>query len=152
MTMTSPDEVIEILSTRVFPVERERLFRAFADPEQLKLWWGPHGFTNRIDAFDFRPGGDWRITMRNSDGEDFANHSTFEEVRAPEEIRYFHHGPIHAFTMIMSYADAEDGTRLTWRMLFARNRENLGLKKFIAAANEQNFDRLADHLNQREKN
>ena len=38
------------------------------DPEKLTRWWGPHGFTNRIDEFDFRPGGDWRITMTASNG------------------------------------------------------------------------------------
>lgn len=137
---------LEILTSRVFPIHRAALFDAFADPEKLVQWWGPHGFTNTMHCFDLQPGGEWRITMRNSDGQDFENHSTFEHVQAPEEIRFFHHGPVHAFTMIMSYSETEDGTRLTWRMLFARTRESLELKPFIAAANEQNFDRLAEIL------
>lgn len=142
----APPRMMEILSSRVYPVRRSVLFDAFADPRKLEQWWGPHGFTNRVTRLDLREGGEWHITMRNSDGKDFHNRATFETVRPPEEIRYFHHGPIHAFTMIMTFADADDGARLTWRMLFERNAENLGLKTFIAAANEQNFDRLGDLL------
>lgn len=147
MTAKGPDQTMEILTSRVFPVSRDILFDAFADPVKLERWWGPEGFTNTVTRFEFRPGGEWHITMRNSDGTDFENTATFEEVRAPEEIRYFHHGPIHAFTMVMTFFETTDGTRLTWQMIFERNAENIALKKFIAAANEQNFDRLAELLN-----
>lgn len=147
MTATGPDKTMEILTSRVFRVSREVLFDAFADPSKLERWWGPDGFTNTVTRFEFRPGGEWHITMRNSDGTDFHNVATFEAVRAPEEIRYLHHGPIHAFTMVMTYFETTDGTRLTWQMIFERNAENIALKNFIAAANEQNFDRLAELLN-----
>lgn len=147
MTTAKPEKTLEILTSRVFPIAREHLFDAFADPDKLAQWWGPHGFTNTVHRFEFQPGGEWHITMRNSDGQDFLNHSTFEAVNAPEEIRFFHHGPIHAFTMIMTYSETEDGTRLTWRMLFEKSRESLDMKPFIAAANEQNFERLAALLN-----
>ena len=79
-------ETIEILNKRLFAVDHETLFDAFANPEKLVHWWGPNGFTNRIDAFDLRPGGDWRITMTASNGTDFDNHSTFEVVEPPHRI------------------------------------------------------------------
>ena len=34
----------EIISSRVFPVSRARLFMALSDPHQLEQWWGPQGF------------------------------------------------------------------------------------------------------------
>lgn len=140
---------LEILNTRVFAASQEDLFNAFADPQQLKHWWGPDGFTNSIPEFDLRPGGKWRIVMTASDGTDFDNHCTFEDVLAPKRISYVHHLPMHVFTMTMTFEQEAGGTRLTWRMLFDPTEENLQLEKFLAAANEQNFDRLDNHLQQR---
>ncbi|MNL72341.1 hypothetical protein D3C87_1976370 [compost metagenome] len=87
--------------------------------------------------------------MTASDGTDFDNHCTFEEVVAPERIAYIHHLPMHVFSMIMTFDEEAGGTRLTWRMLFEPTEENLQLEKFLAAANEQNFDRLENHLQQK---
>ena len=140
-------EKMEILNDRLFEVDPPTLFDAFADPEKLTQWWGPHGFTNRIDQFDFRPGGDWRITMTASNGTDFDNHSTFQEVVPTERIVFLHHLPMHVYTMEMRFVGESRGTRLYWRMLFEPTEENQQLKKFIAAANEQNFDRLEALLN-----
>ncbi|MCM2471879.1 ATPase [Rhizobium sp. CG5] len=139
-------EHLEILNTRLFAASRQAVFDAFAEPEQLKLWWGPDGFTNSIPEFDLRPGGKWRIVMTASDGTDFDNHCTFEEVVVPERISYVHHLPMHVFSMEMTFDEEAGGTRLTWRMLFEPTYENRQLQKFLAAANEQNFDRLEHHL------
>lgn len=141
-------EKMEILNDRLFEVDPPTHFDAFADPEKLTRWWGPHGFTNRIDEFDFRPGGDWRITMTASNGTDFDNHSTFQEVVPTERIVFLHHLPMHVYTMEMRFVGESGGTRLHWRMLFEPTEETLQLKKFIAAANEQNFDRLEALLQQ----
>ncbi|MDH4439653.1 MAG: SRPBCC domain-containing protein [Rhizobium sp.] len=137
---------LEILNERLFAVDAPTLFDAFADPDKLKHWWGPHGFTNRIDAFDFREGGSWRITMTASDGTDFDNHSTFQEIVPTSRVVFLHHLPMHIYTMEMSFAPEEEGTRLHWRMLFEPTEENRQLEKFIRAANEQNFDRLEQVL------
>lgn len=137
---------VEILTTRVFPVTVPELYRAFSEPALLERWWGPHDFTNRISHFDLRPGGEWHVTMTSSAGEDFHNRSTFEVVEPENRISYLHHEPMHVFTMDMHFATAGDHARLTWRMVLERNRENLELKTFIAAANEQNFDRLGQLL------
>ena len=50
-------------NSRVFDAPRERVFRAWTDPEHLKQWWGPKGFTNTFHEFDMRPGGHWRFVM-----------------------------------------------------------------------------------------
>jgi uncharacterized protein YndB with AHSA1/START domain len=133
---------MEILNERLFPVDRFTLFRAFSDPDLLKQWWGPHGFTNVIGGFDFQKGGSWQITMTASNGTDFPNRSTFREIVVPERIVFEHHEPMHIYIMEMDFTEEESGTRLNWRMLFDATEENLQLKTFITAANEQNFDRL----------
>lgn len=139
-------EKMEVLNERLFAVDRNMLFRAFSEAELLEQWWGPHGFTNRISAFDFRTGGTWQITMTASNGTDFHNVSTFREIVVPQRIVFEHHEPIHVYTMEIDLTDEMEGTRLNWRMVFNATEENLQLQKFIKAANEQNFDRLEDFL------
>ena len=135
---------MEILNERMFAVDRDTLFRAFSDAELLEQWWGPHGFTNDIGEFDFRPNGTWQITMTASNGTDFHNISTFREIVVPERIVFEHHEPMHVYIMEIDFTQEGEGTRLNWRMLFEPTDENLELKKFITAANEQNFDRLEE--------
>ena len=54
---TTPD--CEIRSTRIVNASIELVFEAWANPNHLKNWWGPAGFTNTFNEFDFQPGGKW---------------------------------------------------------------------------------------------
>ncbi|WP_417936406.1 SRPBCC family protein [Gemmata obscuriglobus] len=136
----------EIVNARVFDAPRERLFRAFTDPEQLKHWWGPDGFTNTIQAFDPRPGGVWKLVMHGPDGADYHNESVFAEVAEPLRVVFDHIEPVHRFRMSMTFDDESGRTRLTWHMRFEDAAEAQRVRGFVVAANEQNFDRLARHL------
>jgi uncharacterized protein YndB with AHSA1/START domain len=143
MSSTNPDlsNVSVIVTTRVFDVPRQRLFEAFSDPDQLEKWWGPKGFANTIDEFEFRVGGPWRITMHGPNGVDYPNESQFVEIVRPERIVFVHLRPMHRYTMQMNYTEEGNGTRLTWHMGFDED-EGEKLRTFISAANEENFDRL----------
>jgi uncharacterized protein YndB with AHSA1/START domain len=46
----------------------EAVFAAFETPERLAAWWGPAGFTNEFERFDFRVGGRWVFVMQAPDG------------------------------------------------------------------------------------
>lgn len=139
---TDPQRTLIITSERTFAADRATLFRAFSDPAMLEKWWGPHDFANRIVEFDFRNGGVFRIIMTASNNTDFDNRWTFEDIRPGERIVAFHHEPMHAFGLDMHYEDVAGGTRLIWRMSFEDTRDNRDIEKFLAAANQQNFDRL----------
>ncbi|MFC5455528.1 SRPBCC family protein [Prosthecobacter fluviatilis] len=134
----------EILSSRLFPASRERLFAAFSDPSQLAQWWGPKGFTNTFDEFDFRPGGDWKFTMHGPDGTDYANHTRFIEILPAERIVYEHIAP--HFQMTITLAEEGACTRMTWCMQFPTSEMCERFKPICVPANEENFDRLAAHL------
>lgn len=136
----------EVVSTRLIDVPRERVFRAFSDPEQLAKWWGPNGFTNTIKKFDFRPGGDWHLTMHGPDGTDYRNESVFVTVDPPERIVYDHLRTMHRFLMEITFFDFDGKTRIIWRQRFESSAEYERVKQFVVPANEQNFDRLAEHL------
>lgn len=139
-------ETMEVLNERLFPVDRETLFQTFADPGLLEKWWGPDGFTNAITTFDLRPDGTWKLTMTASDGNEFHNVSTFRDIVVPERIVFEHHEPIHVYRMTMDFIEEPNGTTLRWHMVFDATDELLQLKRFIAAANEQNFYRLSSLL------
>ena len=136
----------EIVSTRLFDAPREVVFQAFSDPVQLAQWWGPNGFTNTITKFDFRPGGDWHLTMHGPDGTNYRNESVFVEIIEPERIVYDHLRTMHRFLMAMTYCEFDGKTCLTWRMRFESAAELEKVKHFVIPANEQNFDRLEKHL------
>ncbi len=54
---------------RRFDAPRERVFQAFTDPEVMKQWWGPRGFTTTEADMDAVPGGQARWCMvRDADG------------------------------------------------------------------------------------
>ena len=57
-----------------------------------------------------------------------------------------HHQEGHNFRLEMTYADEGGKTRLTWRIWFESAEEAERVRPYMAAANEQNFDRLAAQL------
>lgn len=136
----------EVVNTRLIDAPRERVFAAFSDPEQLVKWWGPNGFTNTIKKFEFREGGDWHLTMHGPDGTNYRNESVFVAVDPPERIVYDHLRTMHHFLMEMIFSDVDGKTRLTWRQRFESAAEFEKVKAFVPEANEQNFDRLEEHL------
>lgn len=145
------NRALVIENERLFATDRATLFRMFSEPDLLERWWGPHGFTNRVEKFDFRNGGSWKIVMTSSSDTDFENHWTFEDIIPDEKIAAFHHGPIHAFALEISYREVPAGTLMTWQMRFEDTEDNRNIEKFLAAANEQNFDRLEILLSDMQK-
>lgn len=131
----------EIVSTRVFAHAASVVFAAFTDDRKLARWWGPAGFSNTFHEFDLRPGGRWRFTMRGPDGTDYENESQFLEVVAPRRL-VFRHLSRPEFRMTITLADEPSGTRVTWRMEFASERQCARASRYAVDANEQNFDRL----------
>jgi uncharacterized protein YndB with AHSA1/START domain len=74
---------------RTFAAPREKVFRAWTDPEELKKWWGPPGYGTPSAEVDLRVGGKYRLGMRKlPDGPLFYLAGTFREVRAPERLTY----------------------------------------------------------------
>lgn len=143
-----PAEGNEIVSTRVFDATCEQLFEAFSDPQRLQQWWGPHGFTNTFEVFEFQPGGSWHFTMHAPEGAKYANVSRFLEIEKPARIVLEHLEPVHWFQMTMTLDEEGAGSRLTWRMRFKTEEEVMKIGRFITAANGENFDRLQAHLGQ----
>lgn len=112
-----------IIATRVFDAPRQLVFEAWTDPKHLSQWWGPIGFTTTTHEFDFRAGGIWGLMMHGSDGRDYQNRITYEEIVCPELLVYRHGGgddvePVR-FLVTVRFDDLGGKTKLTMRMNFA---------------------------------
>jgi uncharacterized protein YndB with AHSA1/START domain len=76
----------ELVVTRVFDAPRELVFRAWTEPERVRRWRGPEGFTMPYCDIDLRPGGIFLRCMRSPEGQDFWVTGVFREIVAPERL------------------------------------------------------------------
>jgi uncharacterized protein YndB with AHSA1/START domain len=83
-TANAPERVLMI--ERVFDAPRELVFKCWTDPVHLARWIGPRGFTATILSCEPCQGGDYRIHMRSSEGQEIWQRGVFQEVVAPERI------------------------------------------------------------------
>lgn len=137
-----------IVSWRVFDAPRAQVFGAWTDPELLKHWWGPKGFTNTFHTFEPIPGGKWNFTMHGPDGVDHPNEAIFMRVQ-PNDMIELHHVSEPEFYIVATFENHaatngghEGATRLTFTMVFETPEQCDRMKKIAVEGNEQNFDRL----------
>jgi uncharacterized protein YndB with AHSA1/START domain len=76
----------EILITREFNAPREQVFKAFTDPKLYTRWIGPRELKTTIVTFEPKNGGKFRYIQRDKDGNKYAFHGVYHEVKAPERI------------------------------------------------------------------
>jgi uncharacterized protein YndB with AHSA1/START domain len=135
----------EFMNTHVFAASRERVFRAWSDPKEISQWWGPKGFTNSFDIFDFKAGGQWKFTMHGPDGKDYPNESVFEEILPPSRI-VLRHLNFPFFRLTATFEEFEGKTLLSWQMLFEEVAHYETVKPFAVLGNRQNLEKLEAHL------
>jgi uncharacterized protein YndB with AHSA1/START domain len=68
-TIDTPAGEPVVTTTRTFNAPRELVWKVMTDPQHVTRWWGVEGHRNEITAFDFRPGGKWRIISHAPNGE-----------------------------------------------------------------------------------
>jgi uncharacterized protein YndB with AHSA1/START domain len=129
-----------ISTTRHIPATPRDLFAAFAQPERLARWWGPDGFRNQFDVFEFTPGGRWIFDMIGPGGERYPNESAFVEIRENELIVLDHVNKPH-FRLTIALAPDGDGTLVRWTGVFKEPEVLAALLDVVKPSNEQNLDR-----------
>lgn len=131
-----------IISTRMINAPAELVFKAFSNPENLKHWWGPAGFTNTIDRFEFKPSGTWTFTMHGPDGANYPNRCEFIDIVENRKVIFIHHLPVHVFTMTLDFEPVGSQTKFSFTMVFEEQGEVERIRQYVVPANEQNFDKL----------
>lgn len=123
----------------------QAVFAAIQDPARLARWWGPAGFTNTFEVFEFRPGGRWKFVMHGPDGTDYANDSEFIDIEPAALVSIRHVSAPH-FVLRIGLAPSDGGTRVSWDQEFDDAKVAQSLASICVPANEQNLDRLAREL------
>ena len=136
----------EIVSSRIINSPKELIFKAWSEPDHLKNWWGPKGFTNTFHEFDFRVGGKWSFLMHGPDKGNYTNECEFIKIEKPSLIAWKRYSqPI--FQVVTSFLEINNNqTKLVFKMLFNTVSECEKLKKFVIDKNEENFDKLENEL------
>ncbi len=144
----------ELTITRVFDAPRELVFRAFAEPEQVRQWWGPTGWTMPVCTIDFRPGGEWRYCIRNAAGEEHWARAVYHEIVPPERIVFSDEiiddqgRPIAGLPpkrMTVIFDALGQKTQITVRVQLASLTD---LEKLLAMGFKQGFGQAFDNLEQ----
>jgi len=123
------------------PFTPAQVFDAFADVNKITKWWGPDGFSNKTDVFEFRPGGRWVHTMIGPNGEQYPNRSIFIDIEPNHRLVMDHDcAPLYTFTLTLREQDGR--TLVCWDQAFENASTLEKLRRIIEPANEQNFNRL----------
>jgi uncharacterized protein YndB with AHSA1/START domain len=88
MTLRTPDNGSTLVLRRVFAASRERVFRAWIEPEALERWFRPKGLSITVRALDARVGGSFRFEVENGT----AVVGTYLRVVSPEQLVFTYSG------------------------------------------------------------
>jgi uncharacterized protein YndB with AHSA1/START domain len=65
-----------------------KVFELLSDPNQIRRWFGPHGYTATAVDVDLRLGGAYRISMRPPQGEEFHIRGAYREIAPAGRIAF----------------------------------------------------------------
>lgn len=115
-------------ASRIIKAVPQAVYQAFMDPKALVTWLPPKGMEGRIDAFDAREGGFYRMTLtyigsdhpagKSSDNSDVAQGEFLELIpgkRIVQRIVFESEDPAFAGSMIMTWNldEVPGGTEVT---------------------------------------
>ncbi|MBK7207656.1 MAG: SRPBCC domain-containing protein [Elusimicrobia bacterium] len=132
-------------TSRILPFQPNEIYGAFASADLLASWWGPEGFSNTFEVFEFTAGGRWKFVMHGPDGKSYSNESLFEEL-LPDAKIVIHHVCPPNFKLTVKLTPVREGTHLTWEQVFEDAKTAQAVKQMVGSANEQNLDRLTRSL------
>ena len=147
--MTDTTAEREIVVTRLLNAPRELVFAAFTEREHAVNWWVPSGTT--IHEYDSRPGGLWRYTMPDPDGDHYAFKVRFIDIDRPARLVYDYgvdadDAPEPVRTTV-TFAEENGRTRVTLQLMFASAADREEAAQYGAAAGaQQALGSLAEYL------
>ena len=113
----------ELVLTRLINAPREKVYRAWTDPEILKKWFAPLPYTTPVAELDVRPGGANLIVMRGPDGKDLPNRGVYLEVVPNQKlvstdayVKAWEPSEKPFMTLILTFEDEGGKTRYTARV------------------------------------
>jgi uncharacterized protein YndB with AHSA1/START domain len=75
-----------IVITRVFDTPPELVFKSWTEPERVKQWFSPKGFTTPHCTIDLHVGGIYHLCMRSPEGREYWSKGVYREIIEPKLI------------------------------------------------------------------
>jgi uncharacterized protein YndB with AHSA1/START domain len=145
LSKTNPKAVLG--AKRLLNATAKEVFSVFKQPDRLAKWWGPNGFTNTFETFEFKPGGQWKFVMHGPPGNNgepgtnYPNESVFKEI-IPESRIVIEHVCQPWFTLTITLVPKGNQTHLDWAQEFESPEVAQKILSLIGDANEQNLNRM----------
>ena len=142
----------EIVIARVVDADRDRTFRAWRDPSELVLWFGPDGFRIESHEADLRVGGVWRFDMIAPDGTAYSNRMAFLRIESPRLLEVNHGADVEndpdSFRMLVTFDEQDNGkTVVTLRQMHpTRERRDTVIRFGAVEYGAQTLNKLASHV------
>jgi uncharacterized protein YndB with AHSA1/START domain len=140
----------EMSIDRLVDAPRELVWKVWTEPEHVREWWGPNGFTNTIHKMDLTPGGEWLLTMHGPDGTDYPNHIRFIEIIPSERLIYDHGQPEDGgqFRSFVRFTDEGGKTRVSMKGVFktAEYRQMVIDKYGALEGQKQHMARMEEYI------
>lgn len=151
MKKSEPESDREIVIVRLIDAPVARVWRAWADDDEIVKWWGPHGFSDETEKREFKAGGHWRHTMIGPDGVRYPNYATYKELVENERIVLVNAGSEEdakkgvGFRSEITFKAKGNKTELTMRSVFptAAMRDHVAKHFKAVEGGHQTLARLA---------
>jgi len=114
----------ELSLTRIIDAPREKVYRAWTEPELLKQWFAPLPYTTTAAELEVRAGGANLIVMRGPDGAEMPNRGVYLEVIPNEKLVFtdaftksWEPSEKPFMTVVLTFEDLGGKTKYTARVL-----------------------------------
>ncbi len=140
----------EIHAERFLAAPRERVWRAFTDPDLIPEWWGLRSTTTIVDKMEVRPGGAWRFVQRDEDGSEMGFRGEFRAINEPESLTWTFEWeglPGHISVETVTFTEKDGGTLVSTITVFDSKDDRDGmLASGMEDGMRETYDRLAELL------
>ena len=127
LAVTTPSDR-EIRVERIFAAPRDRVWRAYTEPELLKQWWG-RGNPLTVERWELERGGHWRFIEHGPEGA-HGFEGRFREVSPRDRIAMtFEWDGMPGYTILdtATFEDLGERTRVVSTSLFFATDERDGM-------------------------
>ncbi len=120
---TTTREGRDLVLTSLIDAPREKVYRAWTEPELLKQWFAPRPWTTPEARLDVRAGGSSLVVMRSPEGDDMPCPGVYLEVVRNERLVFtdayteaWQPSTRPFMTGVLTFEDAAGRTRYTARL------------------------------------
>jgi uncharacterized protein YndB with AHSA1/START domain len=140
----------KLIHKRLLNAPRELVWEVWTNPEHIKEWWGPDGFSLTTNSMTVATGQCWDFVMHGM-GRDWDNKIIYTEVIKPSLLSYKHTGAkdeAYHFTVTVSFEELDGKTLLTMQSIFQSKAiiEELNRKVNAIEGGKQTLNRLENYL------